>query len=256
VLAALDTHDAAKAEALAERIPDSRLQVDGTTLLIPLEGDDGQADAAIERRKAGKGMTGEAFERAYGDGAADDALVRVLADAHTIASLLDVDVDVPWINALRSVAVSLRLDEDRIDARLRVNTDPDGLSEDELPLATGDEAPQAGDIDGAINSANRDQSRTTVFLARLARTAYPDSDFVREVEKLESDTGIKFEDAVLEQFNGPSASVAWPDGSFGAVSDVADPTRCARYCRSSRRVCRRSCAACAASGTPGSSRCC
>jgi hypothetical protein len=223
VLAALDTHDTAKAKALVEKVPDSHLRVDGTTLLIPLEGREGLLDAAIERHKAGKGMTADAFAGAYGDGADDDALVRVLANGHTLASLLDVDVDVPWIKALRSVAVSLRLDEDQIDARLRVSTDPDGLSEDDLPLATGDDAPQAGDIEGAVNSANRDQSRTTVFLARLARTAYPDSDFVHEVEKLESETGIKFEDAVLKEFNGPSASVAWPDGTFGAVSDVADP---------------------------------
>jgi hypothetical protein len=223
VLAALETHDAAKAQALADKIPDSRLRVDGSTLLIPLEGGAAQVDAAIERHKAADGMTGDAFAQKFGDGAEDDALVRVLADPHTIASELDVDVEVPWIKALRSVAVSLRLDEDQIDARVRIGTDPDGLGEDDLPLATGGDAPPAGDIEGAVNSANRDQSRTTVFLARLARTAYPDSDFVREVSRLEADTGIRFEDAVLEQFNGPSASVAWPDGSFGAVSDVADP---------------------------------
>jgi hypothetical protein len=37
--------------------------------------------------------------------------------------------------------------------------------------------------------------------------------------------GISFEDEVLEQFDGPSASVADEAGQFGAVSDVADPDR-------------------------------
>jgi hypothetical protein len=171
-------------------------------------------------------MTGEDFASAYGDGAGDDALVRVLGDARVLASELDVaDADVPWIAALRSVAASVRLDDDAIDVRARVRTNPGDLGEEDLPLATGDESPEVGDVDGAIASGNRDQSRTTVFLAGLARAAYPDSAFVREVERLESDLGISFEDEVLKQFNGPSASIAWPDGSFAAISDVADPER-------------------------------
>jgi hypothetical protein len=64
-----------------------------------------------------------------------------------------------------------------------------------------------------------------VFLATLARRALPDSRFVREVEKLEAELGIAFEQEVLAQFSGPSASVATPDGAFAAVSDVADPAR-------------------------------
>ena len=46
---------------------------------------------------------------------------------------------------------------------------------------------------------------------------------MREVEALETDLGIPFEHEVLAQFNGPSASIATPDGEFAAVSDLADP---------------------------------
>jgi hypothetical protein len=45
------------------------------------------------------------------------------------------------------------------------------------------------------------------------------------VEAVEADLGISFEDEVLKQFNGPSASVATADGEFAAVSDLADPDR-------------------------------
>jgi hypothetical protein len=129
------------------------------------------------------------------------------------------------MNALRWATASIRLESDRIDARFGASTDPEGLSEEDLPLATGDDAPPAADVDGAIAAANRDQSRTTVFLASLARARYPDSTFVREVEAPEADLGISFENEVLEQFNGPSASIARPDGQFAAVSEVADPER-------------------------------
>jgi hypothetical protein len=61
-----------------------------------------------------------------------------------------------------------------------LNTDPDDVGEDDLPLATGDDAPEVLDRDGEIAGANGDQSQTTVFLLRAARAAYPDSRFVRE----------------------------------------------------------------------------
>jgi hypothetical protein len=215
VLAALESSNAAKFKGHED------IRVDGSTVLFDVQGH--PAKAAVERHRAGDGMTADAFERAFGDGADDDALVRVIADGHTVAGLLDADVDVPWIKALGWASASIRLDDDAIEGHVRVSTDPAGLTDDDLPLAAGDDAPPAGDLDGAVNSANRDQSRTTVFLAGLARAAYPDSDFVREVERLEADTGIRFEDEVLRQFNGPSASAAWPDGSFGAVSEIADP---------------------------------
>ena len=76
-------------------------------------------------------------------------------------------------------------------------------------------------------SASADQSLTTVFLARLARELYPDSRFVRRVERLEAREGLRFEDEVLRQFSGPSFTVLRPgrDGAiaFGARSTLRDP---------------------------------
>jgi hypothetical protein len=222
---ALETTDGEKARDLLRSLRVPGVAVDGDTVLITEDGKEARLDAAIARRDAGDGLDPAAVARAFGDEMDEPALLRVTGDPHAIARDLDVDVDVPWIRALRSAAVTIRLESDAITAHLQVRTDPDGLDEDDLPLATGDDAPPAGSVDGALNGANRDQSRTTVFLARLAREAFPDSDFVREVEKVEADLGISFEDEVLKQFNGPSASVALPDGEFAAVSEIDDPDR-------------------------------
>jgi hypothetical protein len=108
----------------------------------------------------------------------DEALVRVYVNPRLITELTD-DADLPWLNALQSVAATVELESDAIVADLRARTDPDGLTEDDLLLETGDEAPEVPDVDGALNGANRNQSRTTVFLAQLARRAYPNSRFVR-----------------------------------------------------------------------------
>jgi hypothetical protein len=75
-----------------------------------------------------------------------------------------------------------------------------------------------------ISGANRDQSRTTVFLLRALRAGYPDSRFVRAVAAVERELGIDFEQEILRQFNGPSASYVSSDGRvFAARSEVRDP---------------------------------
>jgi hypothetical protein len=143
-----------------------------------------------------------------------------LADGELRAAAED-----PWVRSLRGWGAVVALAPDAISARLRVRTEPDGLTEDDLPLEAGEEAPEVGRTEGAINAGNRNQSRTTVFLARVARQVFPDSRFVRAVEATERELGIRFEDEVLAQFDGPSASLATPQGEFAAVSELADPDR-------------------------------
>jgi hypothetical protein len=125
--------------------------------------------------------------------------------------------------ALRGAEVRLKLDQQAARATARV--DFDGLAADELPLPG--KGPLALPSGEGISSASADQSRTTVFLAHLARELYPESRFVRRVERLEAREGLRFEDAVLRQFSGPSVSVLRPgrDGTpaFAARSTVRDP---------------------------------
>ena len=127
------------------------------------------------------------------------------------------------------------------------------------PGRRGIPAPGAGPLalpaGEGIASASANQSLTTVFLARLARELYPDSRFVRRVERLEAREGLKFEDAVLRQFSGPSFSVLRPgrDGAiaFGARSTVRDPAEMRACWTGSRRTSRGSSKGCKGSAPPG-----
>jgi hypothetical protein len=125
--------------------------------------------------------------------------------------------------ALRGAEARLRLEEDAARAGARV--DFDGLAPDELPLAGP--GPLALPPGEGVASASANQSLTTVFLARLARELYPDSRFVRRVERLEQAEGLRFDDEVLRQFSGPSFTVLRPTGAgeteFGARSTLRDP---------------------------------
>jgi hypothetical protein len=225
-LLVLETRDGERAAEVLREQELGRVAVDGDTVLVAEAFDENAdlLDEAIARHEAGEGFDPAVFARALGDEADDDALIKLYASPDVLRSFAS-DADLPWLNALQSAGASVRLESDAIVADLHVRTDPDAVSEDDLPLEAGAEAPEAPDVDGALNGANRNQSRTTVFLAQLARKAYPDSTFVREVEALEADLGISFEEEVLEQFDGPSASIAYENGEFGAVSEIADPDR-------------------------------
>lgn len=244
LLVALETSDGERAGELGRKL-DLKYRVDGDTLLLSLNG------GAETFEPPADGFDPAAFGE--DDGA---ALLRIAGDPRVLTEALDVDVDLPWIQALAGLSGSIRLEDHAVVARAHVTTRPDDLSDEDLPLAPGDDAPQAGDEHGAISSGNRDQSQTTVFLAQLARKAFPDSDFVAQVELAEKDLGSSFEEEVLKQFNGPSASIAWPDGTSPPSARSTIRTGCASCSRAWRPTCRASCAACRASAARASWRCC
>ncbi|MDQ6750122.1 MAG: hypothetical protein M3Z33_05135 [Actinomycetota bacterium] len=162
-----------------------------------------------------------------------EALVRLRATAGVLALLLDRDElrrlrHTPPGRALHAAELSLVLSDDA--AHLDGRVDFTGLADNQLPLppATPIELPR----DAGIASASADQSRTTVFLARLVRQLYPRSRFIRRVKALERRERLRFEDAVLRQFTGPSQSVLRPTPSgetrFAARSSLRDPAEMRR----------------------------
>lgn len=190
---------------------------------------------SLEQRDSDDRLSEAAFEASLPD-MPDESLVRART---TIPALADFFGDaeqrsevqallaLPWFGALRTLGATASFPDDEhlvVDASL--NTDPGELSEDDLPLATGEETPEVVSREDEIVSANRDQSRTTVFLLRAAQAAFPDSRFVQAVEELEQELDVDFEDEILRQFDGPSASALTFDGqSFAARSEVRDPDR-------------------------------
>ena len=160
-----------------------------------------------------------------------DALVQVYGDATALLSIPRVTPlrQIPWFDALRTFGASLSFERRRALLDFRMNTDAKGLSDKDLPLATGAAAPKVLRRTGEIVGANRNQSLTTAFLYRLAETALPNSRFVRDVHRLERIFGIDFVTEVLRQFDGPSASAVSLDGkTYAARSAVSDPARLER----------------------------
>jgi hypothetical protein len=207
------------------------------------DGEDGEDGgralrAALDRGRDGAGYPPRALEEAERDTGLRDALVLAAGDLRVVRQLVAEDnlqrarEEVPYLRAIRRAAAALDVDRERIRATARVVTDGERLREEDLPVAGPGEValPEAP---GAVTGGSRDQSRTTTFASRVARTLFADSRFARAVERAERDLGVRFEEEVLRQFSCPSVSVLEPrtgEGApgaerFAARSCVRDPER-------------------------------
>jgi hypothetical protein len=205
----------------ARRLAEGLAVVGGDTLVGVVADDDDESDRLLRERLGapGEGPDLPAIEDDFVAARAAPTLLGAWLDRDELGRALGSSAG----RALRGAEARLRLEQDAAQASALV--DFDGLAPDELPLAGP--GPLALPPGEGIASASANQSLTTVFLARLARELYPDSRFVRRVERLERQEGLRFDDEVLRQFSGPSFTVLRPtargDTEFGARSTLRDP---------------------------------
>jgi hypothetical protein len=180
---------------------------------------------ALERRDSGDGLKDEAVEEALAD-LPSESLVRgfgsleSLKDAEEIARF----ASLPFVQALETWGLTVGFREGDLHADLSVGLDESKLDEADLPLVTGGESPEIVIRPREVSGGNRNQSQTTAFLLRAIRAGHPDSRFVKAADAIEEELGIDFEQEILRQFDGPSASYMSPDGrTFAARSEVRDP---------------------------------
>ncbi len=206
------------------------LAIDGS-VLVAADDEDVLRDA-LTRSDGDDHLTADRLGDHVGD-LPEDALVRAFTSAQPLLRMsADERVrEIRWLSALESVAVSVGMDDERLAIDAALNTDADAVADEDLPVVTGDDTPEVlRGFESEVLGASRNQSQTTVFLLRAARFLFPDSRFVRDVEALERDLGIDFEEEVLRQFDGPSVSAVSPDGeTFAARSTVRDPGRLAEH---------------------------
>ena len=210
------------------------IAVVGTKTVLFAAGQD-QLKAALDRAKDGGGFPAERLAEAERDTGMADPLVLATGDL-SLAELVLQEENVesareaiPYLRALRRGSAALDVTDDEIQGKARLVTDREKLTERDLPVAPAGEL-ELPDVDDAVGGGSRNQSYTTTFGARLTRELFPDSRFVKAVERAEKELGIQFEDEVLRQFDCPSVSIFEPgrddeDERFGARSCVDDPKR-------------------------------
>ena len=199
--------------------------IDGDVLVVA--GSKRELEAALATRNGDDSLTEEDFD-AGTEGVSKDALLRVFVD---IGELLRSSPDAEpalkskWVSALRTAGIALTFETDRVAIDVDVNTDPDGLTDADLPLAAGAAAPEVLDRDGEINLALRDPSQLLEFAQATAKAVDPNgfSSFETGKKQIEQRLNIDLDKDVIDQLDGDLQVSVSLDGDFGARAELKDP---------------------------------
>jgi uncharacterized protein DUF3352 len=182
---------------------------------------------ALERADGDDHLDVDTFERSL-EGLPEQALARIYVD---IQSLLEQEPDgeaarqVPWIAAMRTLGITASAADDAVEVQFNLRTDGDELSDEDLPLASGDEAAQVVRIPGEVGLGLRDPSQVIAFFESTFQTLDPQGFGEYETGKraISQRFDIDVDEDLFGQLTGDlSVSVA-VSGAFGARAEVEDP---------------------------------
>jgi hypothetical protein len=182
-------------------------------------------DSGLDTREEGNGLSADDFDKAL-EGLPDGALVRAYAD---VEGLIDADPDaraaqrVEWVDGLRTLGLTGVATEDGLEVEFRLRTE--GLSEDDLPIAAGDESPGVVQRPGEVAVGIRDLSRVVEFGEAAGRAVDPDGfgDYESGKEQLKTLLGVDVSKDVFAQLKGDTSISVAPDGSFTVRAELEDP---------------------------------
>jgi hypothetical protein len=237
---ALQVADEDKLEEVIERDKPRELgQVAGATLyqeddtVFAVEGDvvvfapsRRTLSAALERADGDDHLDEDTFNGSL-DGLPEEALVRLYAD---VQALLEDDPGsagarkVKWVAALRTLGLTATAKSDAIEVDFRLRTDGE-LTDADLPIAPGDEAPGVISREGEVGFGIRDLAHFVRFAERAGQAIDPAGfgDYAQAKRTIDRQLGVSLDDDLIGQLTGDvSASVAL-DGGFGVRAELEDP---------------------------------
>ena len=184
-------------------------------------------EAALERSEAGEGMEPGRFEEGL-DGLPEEALARAYFD---VQALLAQDPDtedarkIEWVGALRSLGMTVAAEGDSADVEFNLKAEGD-LTEEDLPLAAGDEAPSIVREDGEVGIGIRDPSQIVTFVEAALQAVEPQTfgDYETGKRAISERLGVDVDDDLFGQLTGDMSVSLALDGSFGARAEVKSPT--------------------------------
>jgi Protein of unknown function (DUF3352) len=240
-VAALEVKDTDKLDSLIEKTgAKEQGEVEGATVyqdedtsfavdddVVVLAGSRELLDAALKRADGGDSLSEEDFDNGL-DGLPDDALARVYVD---VQGLLGQSEDaaaarkIEWVDALRTLGLTISARKDSIDVEFNLRTDADNLTDEDLPVASGDEAAQVVQRPGEIGVGLRDPGQLVAFFESALQAVDPDSygQYEQAKRALSAKLDLDVEKDLIGQLTGNVSVSATIGGEFGVRAEVKDP---------------------------------
>jgi hypothetical protein len=244
-VAALEVDDTDKLDSLIEKTgAKEQGEVAGATVyqdqdtsfavddgVVVLAGSRELLDAALERADSGDGLSEEDFDKVL-TGLPDDALARVYVDVQGLLGQSEEAAaarKIEWVDALRTLGLTLSAQKDSIDVEFNLRTEGD-LSDEDLPVASGDEAAKVVQRPGEIGVGLRDPGQLVSFFESALQAVDPDSygDYEQGKRALSAKLDLDIDRDLISQLTGNLSVSATIGGEFGVRAEVKDPQAFAR----------------------------
>jgi hypothetical protein len=184
---------------------------------------------ALQQRGEDDRLTEDDVDAAFED-LPDDAPVKAYANVRALLAASPSAEDalkVEWVDHIDTFGLSLDATDDALALDWSVATDSEGLTDQDLPIASGSEAPQllARDEGSAeVVLGLRDPSQVIDFALATAKVVDPAgyAEFESGKESIGKQLKIDVDQDVLAQLTGNVAAVVSVDGDFGVRSELED----------------------------------
>jgi hypothetical protein len=199
--------------------------VDGDTVVFA--GSRDQLNAALERHDGDDKLDEDKFDESLAD-LGDNGIVRVAVNVKGLLESASGTADarkVKWIGALEDVGLNASIQDDRIEIGFHAATNPDGLSEEDLPIGAGDESPGIVERPGEIGIGIRDIGQIVTFAETVAQAVDPSGygDYAAAKRQIEAKLGVDLQKDVLDQLSGDISASVDLSGKFGVRAEPEDP---------------------------------
>jgi uncharacterized protein DUF3352 len=189
-------------------------------------GDAQQLTQALKRADGDNHLDENAFNKGL-EGLPSSALARVYSD---LGALLESDAgtgaarNIKWVDALQTLGLTVVAKSDSIDVDFRVRTDGD-LTDADLPIAPGDEAPDVIKRDAEVGLGIRDLAHIVKFAENAGQAVDPAGfgDYAKAKATIDKQLGVSLDDDLIGQLTGNVSASVSIDGKFGVRAELKDP---------------------------------
>ncbi len=223
--------DKTKAEQTGEAGGATKYEDGGTLFAVKddtvvLAGDEQLLDQALERAEGDEGLSEDDFNAAL-DGLPDEALARVYGNLQELVAS-DPETEaarkVKWVDALRTLGLTASASDDGVRMEFNVRTDSEGLTDEDLPMAAGNESPPVISRPGEIGFGLRDPSQVINFAEAAGQSIDPSGygDYEQAKQTLDSRLEIDIDEDLIGQLTGDMSASVSLDGKFGVRASPKD----------------------------------
>lgn len=179
-------------------------------------------EKALANRSGDDRFTEDDFDKGT-NGLPKDSTFRLFTD---LQKLIVSDPDtrdarkVKWVAALRDLGLSASVADDKVNIDFNLATDPNGLTEADLPLASGDQSPGVLRRRGRLGFGLRGLGQIVRFGESAAQATDPAQFGSYEQTKTQAERklGVDIDKDVLDQLDG---DVSFTSGPYGGSKDTA-----------------------------------